>query len=131
MSGIDVSLEPERGFGRGVRLPISRLQNRAHVWEGRWVWGVPRHPTTRPDPRGPTPVGLDNSNAPALAALVRGNPRLHGLQVEGNSLTELGLLQIAEVSEHTVPSGPAPRSSVPTTHCLSSPAGHRGPPVPL
>lgn len=41
-------------------------------------------------------VGLDNSNAPALAQLVRGNRKLHGLQLEGNLLTEPGLLELAE-----------------------------------
>jgi hypothetical protein len=40
-------------------------------------------------------VGLDNSNVPALTQLIRGNHKLHGLQLEGNLLTEPGLLELA------------------------------------
>lgn len=40
-------------------------------------------------------IGLDNSNADALAHLIRGNARLWALQLEGNALTEPGIVTIA------------------------------------
>ena len=39
-------------------------------------------------------VGLDSSNAAALGALMSCNTRLHGISLEGNSLTEAGLLRL-------------------------------------
>ena len=39
---------------------------------------------------------LDNSNAAALGALIQCNTRLHGVSLEGNHLTEEGLLRLAD-----------------------------------